>query len=327
MQILVTGCAGFIGFHVVKRILLASNIKVIGIDNLNHYYDVKLKNERLKKLNNKKNFKFIKADICKKNNIDKIFKNNKIDIVVHLAAQAGVRHSISHPEEYIENNILGFYNIINNSQKKNIKHFLFASTSSIYGNTNIFPTLEKHETSKPLSLYAATKKSNEVIAYSYSNIFSLPTTAMRFFTVYGEWGRPDMALFKFTDNIIKNKKVELFGFGKHKRDFTHVDDVSSFIFSLIKKPSANKIPFQVLNLSSNKPKSLLYFLKIIEKNIKIKSKVKKIGLQNGDVLKTHGSNALAIKLTGFKPKISLEEGVKRFVSWYLNYYKVKDNEK
>ncbi len=321
MKILITGCAGFIGFHVTKKILIDNFYDVIGIDNLNNYYDIKLKKDRLNILKKDKKFKFLKLDICNENNLDNFFKKNKFDIVIHLAAQAGVRHSISNPEEYIKNNLNGFFNIINISNKYKINHFLYASTSSVYGDTKDFPIKEINETSKPLSFYAATKKSNEVIAHSFSNIFSIPTTGMRFFTVYGEWGRPDMALFKFTDLISKKKKIELYGYGKHKRDFTHVDDVSNFIVSLINKPSRKKIPFQVFNLSSNNPKSLLYFVKVIEKNLKLKSKVKKIGLQDGDVLKTHGSNVKIVKTTKIKPKISIEEGIKRFVTWYLNYYK------
>ena len=323
MKILITGCAGFIGFHISKKILSRTSNKVIGIDNLNNYYDNKLKKDRLKLISNHKNFKFFKIDICNNKKIEKIFKEHKFKVVIHLAAQAGVRHSISNPDEYINNNINGFYNILDNSRKIKVKHLLYASTSSIYGDGKKFPLKEFDETSKPLSLYAATKKSNEVLAYSYSNIFSLPTTGMRFFTVYGEWGRPDMALFKFTDSIIKNKQIELYGYGNHERDFTHVDDITSFLFIILNKPSKENIPYQVFNFSSNKPKSLKYFLKIIEQNLKKNSRIKKLPLQQGDVLKTHGENSKIKSISKFKSHISIEEGIKRFVRWYLNYYKVK----
>ena len=275
MKILVTGCAGFIGFHISNKLLAETKYTVIGIDNLNNYYDNKLKKDRLKIISNYKNFKFIKTDICNKKKIENVFKKYNFEVVIHLAAQAGVRHSISHPDEYISNNINGFYNVLDCSKKIKVKHFLYASTSSIYGNSKKFPLKEKDETSRPLSLYAATKKSNEVLAYSYSNIFLLPTTGMRFFTVYGEWGRPDMALFKFTASIVNNKKIELFGYGKHERDFTHVDDITSFIFKIINKPSKKNIPYQIFNFSSNKPKTLKYFLKTIEKNLKKESNIKK----------------------------------------------------
>ena len=324
MNLLITGCAGFIGFHVSKKILSVNKkIKIIGIDNLNKYYDVKLKKDRLKILQKYKRFKFIKLDISNYNYMLKLFTNNNIDYIIHLAAQAGVRHSIFKPFDYIRSNLVGFHNLLDLSIKNNVKHFIFASTSSVYGKQILFPSDENHNTDKPLSFYAATKKSNEVMAYSYSNIFKLPITGLRFFTVYGEWGRPDMAIFKFTKAIIENNKIDLFGHGKHFRDFTHVEDVANFVYSIVDNPPKKTVPYEIYNVSSNKPKSLTYFLKIIEKNINKKARINKLKIQKGDVLKTHGSNFKIQNKTKIKVKVKFEEGIKRFIKWYAMYYNEK----
>ncbi len=322
MKILITGCAGFIGFHLTYKILDNFNYSIFGIDNLNSYYDLRLKNQRIKKLKNlNKKFKFSKIDIKNEKRIDKLFKVEKFDCVINLAAQAGVRYSIKHPEEYFSSNIKGFFNILCASKKFKVKHLIFASTSSVYGNQKKFPIKEDANTDKPLSFYAASKKSNEVMAYSFSNIYKIPVTCLRFFTVYGPLGRPDMALYKFVEKINKNEPIELFNNGEHIRDFTYIDDVVNYMISIIKKPYKNIIPYQVLNIGSNKPKSLKYFLKIIQKNFNKKVKFQKKNLQIGDVYKTHADNTKLIKLINKNFYTPIDIGIKRFINWYNNYHK------
>mgnify|MGYP001262823643 CR=1 FL=1 len=322
MRILITGCAGFIGYHLSSKILKESNHVLHGIDNLNNYYDLDLKKKRIKLLKNlKKKFIFSKIDIYNESKIDNLFKLKKFDCVINLAAQAGVRYSINNPKEYFNSNIKGFFNIIYSSQKYKIKHLIFASTSSVYGNQKKFPINEDANTNNPLSFYAASKKSNEVMAYSFSNIYNLPTTCLRFFTVYGPWGRPDMALYKFVDKAYKNQQIELFNNGNHIRDFTYIDDVTNYIFNLINKSPKNKIPYQTFNIGSNNPKSLKFFLSIIEKNINKKIKVNKKNMQIGDVYKTHADNTKLISLLNKKFYTSIDIGIKRFIDWYLNHYK------
>ena len=320
MKILITGCSGFIGFH-LSNFLLKKKIKVHGIDNLNNYYDTNLKKDRLKILKQHKNFFFYKFDLINKSKLNKTLKNNKIQIIIHLAAQAGVRYSIDNPQTYFKNNLEVFFNILEVSKLNKIKHLIFASTSSVYGENSNFPLNENEDTSKPLSFYAATKKSNEVLAYSYSSIFKLPCTALRFFTVYGPYGRPDMALFKFTKNILENKKIELYNNGNHKRDFTYVDDIVQGIDSIIKKPNKNKIPFNVFNIGKGNSRKLKDYLTLIEKKIGKKAKIKKLPLQKGDIIKTHSDIKLLKKSTGYKPQIEIEEGITNFIEWFIKYYK------
>ena len=234
-KILITGCAGFIGYHLTKR--LSKNFKVVGIDNLNPYYDVRLKKDRLKDLNKERNFKFFKVDIESFNLLKKIFKKNKFNTVIHLAAQAGVRYSLVNPSRYINTNINGFFNVIENCKIFKVKNFLYASTSSVYGNQSKFPIEENFDTSSPIQLYAATKKSNELLAHCYSHLYKIKTIGLRFFTVYGPWGRPDMALFKFTNNILKNKTIEIFNYGTHTRDFTYIDDIIEGVVNVIENPA------------------------------------------------------------------------------------------
>ncbi len=317
MKILVTGCAGFIGYHVCLK-LLQNNKKyhVFGIDNMNNYYDVKLKFDRIKILKKYKNFKYYKLDIEKKNLINKNFLFNKYNIVIHLAAQAGVRYSIEKPEKYIDANIVGFFNILDESRKIRVDHFIYASSSSVYGNNKNFPLNENENTDKPLSMYAATKKSNEVISYSYSNIFNLPTTGLRFFTVYGTLGRPDMSLYKFVNNTLKNKFSEVYNYGNHERDFTHVDDVTKIIIKLLHRPSKKSIPYQIFNIGSNSPKKLIHFIRLIEKIIGKRMKIKFKKLQDGDVKKTHADITRIQKKYGYEPKKSINEGIAEFVNWF-----------
>jgi len=324
MKVLVTGCCGFIGFHLCKRLLDSKEIQLSGIDNLNDYYDINLKKNRLKILKQNKNFKFYKFDISDEKKLNENFKSNKYQFVVNLAAQAGVRYSIENPKQYFKSNLLGFFNILEASRSnKNTKHLIFASTSSVYGNNSKFPLKENYETSKPLTFYAASKKSNEVMAHSYSNIYKLPTTALRFFTVYGPYGRPDMALFKFTDSIIRGKKLELYNNGNHHRDFTYVDDIVESIIKLIPKPSKNIIPFEVYNLGSSKPIFLKKYLKIIENQLNKKAKIKNKKLQLGDVRKTHASTKKFNKEIGKIKVTKISTGVANFIKWYLIYHKKK----
>ena len=320
-KILITGSAGFIGFHLCKDLIRNKNLSLIGIDNVNNYYDVKLKKERINILKNLgNNFKFIKIDLNSVK-IKHLFFKEKFDVVIHLAAQAGVRYSISNPEAYVVNNLNGFFNIINQSSKNKIKHFIFASTSSVYGDNSKFPLKEHYNTDKPLTFYAATKKSNEVMAYSYSNIHKLPATGLRFFTVYGPYGRPDMALYKFANSILKNKFLTMFNYGKHKRDFTYIDDVTSAIKKLISKPSKDKIPFQLFIIASSSPENLKKFLKYIENRLNKKAKIKYLPLQKGDIYQTFGDTSKLKKKINFKIKTSLEEGITKYVNWFLKKYK------
>ena len=316
MKILVTGSAGFIGYHFSKKILKLKNITVIGIDDLNDYYDVSLKKNRIKELKKHKNFNFLKKNI-NSNYISEIFKKNKFDVVVHLAAQAGVRDSITNPKKYFESNIKGFFNILEQCKKNKTKHLIFASSSSVYGNSNKFPIKEEYDTSSPLSFYAASKKTNEVMAFSYSNIYKLPVTGLRFFTVYGPSGRPDMSLFKFANRIKNRKKIEVYNFGNHERDFTYIDDVTECIYKLLLKPASNKkIPYQVFNICSNNPNKLKQFISLIEKNLSLKSKKKYIGMQVGDVKKTNGDNSKINKyIKKYKYK-NINEGIYNFINWF-----------
>ncbi len=330
---LISGAAGFIGFHLSMK-LLKNKKNVIGIDNLNNYYDVKLKKSRLNILKKNKNFKFFKYDLTKKKKIKEVFKKYKIKYVINLAAQAGVRYSVINPDAYISSNITGFFNILDLSKEFRVKHFIFASTSSVYGSSNKFPLNENVAASHPIQLYAATKRSNELIAHSYSALYGLPTTGLRFFTVYGPYGRPDMSLFKFVNNILKNKKIELFNRGNHFRDFTYVDDiVKSIILLLNKIPKKNKIknksfspdksfaPFRILNIGGSSSIKLTKYVSLIEKVLEKKAKKKLLNLQKGDVLKTQANNLKIKNLIKYTPNTKLIDGLKTYIKWFNNYYK------
>ena len=323
---LITGCAGFIGFHLTKK-LLESNQKVVGIDNINDYYDIKLKKDRLNILKKKKDGKFIffKKDLLDKKILEKIFKKYKFNFVIHLAAQAGVRYSLINPRSYIDNNLIGFFNILNECKKRKVDHFIHASTSSVYGNTNKFPIKETFDTSSPLQLYAATKKSNELMAYCYSHLYNMKITGLRFFTVYGPWGRPDMALSIFTKSILKNKPIHLFNYGNHTRDFTFIDDIVNGILNLANNKLVNRKKFRekykVFNLGNNNPISLKNYVHLIEKYLGKKAKKRYKPLQQGDVIKTFSSTTKARKFFNYKSKTNPSEGVKKFITWYRSYYK------
>tara|TARA_B100000902_G_scaffold398467_1_gene465338 strand:+ start:1373 stop:2380 length:1008 start_codon:yes stop_codon:yes gene_type:complete len=334
MKILVTGCVGFIGFHLSKKLILNGHT-VIGIDSINNYYGTKIKLDRLKILKkNSKKFFFKKVDISKYSYLEKVFKRYKIDQVINLAAQAGVRYSIENPKAYLDSNLVGFFNILECSKKFKVKHLIYASTSSVYGNNSRLPFKESRHADHPIQFYAATKRSNEIMAHSYSHLYGLPTTGLRFFTVYGPWGRPDMALFIFTKNIIEGKKIDLFNFGDHIRDFTYVDDIVEPIVKLVKKlpkkidkklknndPSESKAPFEIYNIGNNDPKKLREFVKAIENKLGKKAKINLKPLQKGDVYETYADTNKIFKLTGYKSKTDISVGISKFVDWFRDYYK------
>ncbi len=323
MKILITGCAGFIGFHLSKNLLNSKkNFHIYGIDNINNYYSVKLKNDRLKILNNYKNFTFKKMNLSNKSKLTKVFDKNAFDIVIHLAAQAGVRYSFTHPEKYLESNIISFNNILELSRINSIKNIFFASSSSVYGNQKKFP-INETENLSPISIYGETKVVNEILAKSYAENFNIKITGLRFFTAYGPYGRPDMALFKFVDKIKKGKKIPLFNYGKHERDFTYIDDVINSVVKLMKiRLNKKKLKnYLIFNIASGKPRKLNDFINIIENNLKIKAKFNNLSLQKGDVIKTHGDIKNLVKYTNFEPKFNIELGIKKFVHWYLEYTK------
>ncbi len=311
MNILVTGGAGFIGFHVAKA-LLERGDNIIIIDNFNDYYDVKLKEARIKELGKHDNLEVIKADISDYDAINAVFKKNKFDKICHLAAQAGVRYSIEHPLEYEKSNILGTLVLLEMARKHNIKDFVFASSSSIYGNNKKTPFSEEDNVDYPVSLYAATKKSSELLAYTYHHLYGLNCTGLRFFTVYGPWGRPDMAYFKFTKAILEDKPIDVYNYGKMKRDFTYISDITDGILTAIDNP----FPYEIINLGNNKPIELSYFIECIENALKKKAKKNMLPMQPGDVKITYANIKKAEKLLNYKPKVKIEEGINRFVGWY-----------
>lgn len=307
---LVTGAAGFIGYHVSKD-LLKKNKRVVGVDNLNDYYDVELKKARLNELNKFPNFKFYKKDISEKIDI-----GESIDKICHLAAQAGVRYSIKNPFVYEKSNILGTLNIFEFAKEKKIPTVVFASSSSVYGNSENVPFREDENIDKPISLYAATKKSNELMAYYYHNLYGINMTGLRFFTVYGPHGRPDMAPFKFTKRILEGEKIDVYNYGKMKRDFTYIDDIVSGVVASLEKG----YPYEIINLARGETVGLENFIKEIEKSSGKRAKIEYKELQPGDVLLTSGDITKARELLGYDPKISISEGVKKTVNWYKEFY-------
>ena len=321
MRILITGCAGFIGFHYTLKHLKSNNI-VVGIDNINSYYSTKLKKDRLKILKKFQNFNFFKFDLKDNKKLQKVFDQFEFNYIVHLAAQAGVRYSYTNPQKYIDSNIISFTNMIENCRLRNIKNFFYASSSSVYGNQKKFP-IKENALTNPISLYGTTKLVNEEIAQSYSLNFNIKTTGLRFFTVYGPFGRPDMALYKFVNLLKKNKPIELFNGGRHSRDFTYIDDIINSMDKVIKKriSKKNKILSIVLNLASGNPKKLVEFIYEIEKNLNVKASFKKTKLQKGDVIKTFADISRLRKLTNYYPKYNIKVGIKNFVDWHNSYHK------
>lgn len=335
MKIIITGSSGFIGFHISKK-LLENGHKVHGYDSMNSYYDVTLKKARLNILKKYKNFSFTKNNLENKIELQKSFAKIKPNIVIHLAAQAGVRYSIEKPEVYLNSNVIGSFNVIEVSHKFKVKHLIMASSSSVYGANKSVPFKEIDKTETQLSIYAATKKANESMAHAYSNLWKIPITVLRFFTVYGPWGRPDMALFKFTKRILENKKIDIYNNGKMYRDFTYIDDIVNGIELLIKNsPKVNQkskykndslsdvAPFRILNIGNTKKIYLLDFIKQIETELKKKAKKNYMPLQKGDVIQTLSNTDLLNQITAYKPKINYKTGVKNFIKWYLSYYKIR----
>lgn len=335
MKIMVTGCAGFIGMHTALRLLQRGN-EIIGVDNLNDYYDVKLKQARLSRLVSFANFKFYHLDIAEKTTIDNLFTQEKPQRVIHLAAQAGVRYSLENPYAYIDANLQGFMSILEGCRHHNVEHLVYASSSSVYGSNTALPFDESQNIDHPVSLYAATKKANELMAHTYSHLYQLPTTGLRFFTVYGPWGRPDMALFKFTKAILAGESIDVYNQGNMVRDFTYIDDIVEGIVRVTDKiatananfdsanpnPASSTAPYRVFNIGNNKPMLLIDCIKVLEESLGIKAKKNYLPMQLGDVSSTAASIDALQQWVGFRPETIIPVGVQCFVDWYREYYKV-----
>jgi UDP-glucuronate 4-epimerase len=334
-KILVTGVAGFIGYHVC-RTLLNQGYDLVGIDNLNDYYDVQLKLNRLKQLQDRKNHRFIKMDLADRKGMADIFSQEQFDIVVHLAAQPGVRYSLLNPHSYVDSNIVGFLNVLEGCRNNGVRHLVFASSSSVYGANTHIPFSVHQNVDHPVSLYAATKKANELMAHAYASLYKLPCTGLRFFTVYGPWGRPDMAYFSFTKAILAGKPIEVFNYGKMKRDFTFIDDIVEGIIRVMHRipqsdprwngdtpdPSSSYAPYKLFNIGNNQPVELMKFIEVLEKELGKETEKKLLPMQAGDVPITFADVDELINTTGFKPSTSIEEGIGKFVMWYKDYHKV-----
>ncbi|MGO3383698.1 MAG: NAD-dependent epimerase [Acinetobacter guillouiae] len=340
MKVLVTGAAGFIGFNVAKK-LLERGDDVVGFDNMNDYYDPALKQARLAVLKDtaaqtQQTFTFIHANLADKAIVDQCFQDHQFDRVIHLAAQAGVRYSLENPLSYVESNLIGFTNIIEACRYAKTPHLTYASTSSVYGANTTMPFSEKHGVNHPVQFYAATKRANELMAHSYSHLFNLPTTGLRFFTVYGPWGRPDMALFKFTKNIIEDQPIPVFNHGNHTRDFTFISDIVEGVIrssdqiaqpdpnwdSKNPDPSTSYAPFRIFNIGNNNPVKLIEYIHAIEKALGKEAILELLPLQPGDVPDTFADSSALEQMVGYKPSVSVEDGVKQFVDWYRDFYQV-----
>ena len=313
-KILVTGCSGFIGMHLCKSLLL-ENENVLGVDNLNDYYSVNLKNARLDRLQNFKNFNFFQVDLCDMDSLEAIFKDFKPQIIVNLAAQAGVRYSIRNPHSYINSNIIGFLNILECCRKYNVKKLVYASSSSVYGNTKKIQSNINDLVNKPISLYATSKITNELMSHTYNQLFNIQTIGLRYFTVYGPWGRPDMAYYIFCDKIIKEEPIDVYNNGKLKRDFTYIDDIIDGTKAAIN----NNYECELFNLGNNKPEDIMDIIRLIEKNTGKNAIINYKDMQPGDVVQTYANIDYSREKLGYKPKISISEGIPKFVDWYINY--------
>tara|TARA_B100001057_G_scaffold161708_1_gene162342 strand:- start:5594 stop:6562 length:969 start_codon:yes stop_codon:yes gene_type:complete len=322
MKILITGTAGFIGNTLAKK-LHSIGENIIGIDNHNDYYSQKLKADRVKSILSLKNYKHYKLDISNKNALFEVFKSHKPDVVVNLAAQAGVRYSITNPQSYIDSNITGFQNILDACNHFKISHLVYASSSSVYGIGNQLPYSVSDNVDHPVSMYAVSKKTNELMAHVYSHMYQLPTTGLRFFTVYGPWGRPDMAAWIFTKAIIEEKSIDVFNHGRHTRDFTYIDDIINGVVSTINSLPGGKIPYKIYNIGNNKPELLSDFISYIEANIGKKAKINYLNMQPGDVENTHANIDDIKNDLGFSPSTSLKIGLEKFVYWYQKYHLIK----
>ncbi|RAP77477.1 NAD-dependent epimerase [Paenibacillus montanisoli] len=339
MNILVTGCAGFIGFHVAQR-LLEDGYTVVGADNVNDYYDIGLKEARLSRLNSYERFYFRRLAIENNSDVIELFNGNEFQCVIHLAAQAGVRYSIQNPHAYIQSNLVAFTNILEGCRNHQIRHLLYASSSSVYGANVKMPFSAHDNVDHPVSLYAATKKANELLAHTYSHLYGLPTTGLRFFTVYGPWGRPDMAYFSFTKNIIEDKTIQVFNHGLMRRDFTYIDDIVEGIVRLMNcpptenrswdrefpDPASSYAPYRIFNIGNNQPEELMLLINIIEELVGKKARVEFKPMQQGDVVATYADIQDIQQLVDFKPATTLRQGLERFVGWYMSYYSKQGNE-
>ena len=324
MQILITGVAGFIGYHLAQRLLVEDH-QIYGIDNLNDYYDVTLKQARLEQLLSQKNFEFNCLDISHRPLVTELFKEHSFDYVVHLAAQAGVRYSLENPEAYIDSNLVGFANLLEGCRHNHVSHLVFASSSSVYGFNQKVPFSVADNVDRPVSLYAATKRANELMAYSYSHLYQIPTTGLRFFTVYGPWGRPDMAYFKFVRAITKNKPIDVYNYGKMRRDFTYINDVIEAIVRIIPKSPLNTLnqpPYKIYNLGNNNPVELKEFIEAIETALNIKAIKNFMPMQPGDVLSTYADVDELVNDIGLRPTTTITQGIKEFVAWYQEFYQL-----
>lgn len=331
-SVLVTGAAGFIGFHFSLR-LLREGMQVIGVDNVNDYYSVKLKEDRLAELRKFPNFSFFKIDLADRPSVEELFKKHTFARVVHLAAQAGVRYSLTNPHAYVDSNLTAFVNMLEGCRAQRSSHFVYASSSSVYGNNRKQPFSTSDPVDHPISLYAATKKANELMAHTYSHLYDLPTTGLRFFTVYGPWGRPDMALYKFADAICAGRPIDVYNYGQLQRDFTYVDDIVESMFRIMDippqrsatphtaslPPNRSDAPYVVYNIGNHQPVELNHFIECIEKALGKKAIRNELPMQPGDVVATYADVADLEAATGFKPRTSIEEGIRRFVHWYLEY--------
>lgn len=335
MKILVTGAAGFIGSALALR-LLERGDTVVGIDNMNDYYDVRLKEARLQRIKDQRHFEFQKLDIIDREAMAELFQKQKFDAVMHLAAQAGVRYSITNPRSYIDSNMVGFGNILEGCRHGGVKHLVFASSSSVYGANTKLPFSEHDNVDHPVSLYAATKKANELMAHSYAHLYKLPCTGLRFFTVYGPWGRPDMALFKFTKGILEGDPIPVFNHGKMIRDFTYIDDIVEGVIRAIDRPAApnpewsgkapdpatSYAPYRIYNIGNNQPVELMRYIEVLEKCLGKKGKLQMLPMQEGDVPATFANVESLENDVGFRPRTTVEQGVSRFVEWYKSYHRV-----
>ena len=334
MRVLVTGAAGFIGYHVAER-LLARGDEVIGLDNLNPYYDPTLKQARLARLEVHKGFRFERIDLADRGAMEALFTNGAFRRVVHLAAQAGVRYSVENPHAYADSNLTGTLNVLEGCRHHGIEHLVFASTSSVYGANTKMPFSVHQNVDHPLSFYAATKKANELMAHTYASLYGLPVTGLRFFTVYGPWGRPDMALFLFTRNILAGQPIDVFNYGKHRRDFTYVDDIAGGVVAALDRvaapdprwdgdnpdPATSRAPYRLYNIGNNRPVELMHYIEVLENCLGRKSEKNLLPLQVGDVPDTWADAEDLVREVGYRPSTPVEEGVAKFVAWYLDYYR------
>jgi UDP-glucuronate 4-epimerase len=332
-KVLITGAAGFIGFFLARR-LLADGVEVVGLDNLNDYYDPALKKARLAQLSSLPGFTFVRIDLADRPAVAELFTLHRFDVVVNLAAQAGVRYSLENPHSYVDSNVVGFVNVLEGCRHSGVKHLVFASSSSVYGGNTRMPFSVHDNVDHPVSLYAATKKANELMAHTYSHLYTLPATGLRFFTVYGPWGRPDMAYFLFTRAILAGKPIKVFNYGKMKRDFTYIDDIIEGVVRVMKRvpapdpawsgdqpdPATSYCPYRIYNIGNNQQEDLLRFIEVLEDCLGKKAEKEFLPMQNGDVPATYANVDDLVRDVGFKPTTTIEEGLRRFVEWYREYY-------